>query len=270
MRIGWLHDWRLEERPGGAQLTNELMIRAAPPWAEVVRCWPGGMRPADAYILNNVKRFSQEELEAACSRPYVKYEHDYWDCPQPWQREWIGPVYAGARGALFLSPLHRDSFLRLSGVRPKRMACVPSPIDVETFRAARRRAGKRRGVVWLGEFQPHKGVMEACRWAARHEPVDFYGWGPLKPFGPGVRFLGRLPCERVPGVLARYEKLLFLPRWPEPFGRVVAEAKLAGCELICSPNVGALSWGWRTLEEWEEGVGEAPQRFWQVMKEWLS
>ena len=266
LRLGWLHDHRLEERPGGAQLNETIMAKAAPCWVEIVRCYPGQMRAADAYVLHNVKFFSRDELEIALSKPYIKIEHDYWNCVQRWQRDWVLPVMNGARAVIFLSPLHRDVWLRRPGMRPQRVFLVPSPLEPEPWLAAARQAKERRGVIWLGEFQPHKGVVEACRWAARHEPVDVYGFGPLHPQGPGVHVRGYLAYKDVPATLARYKRFLFLPRWQEPFGRTVAEAVLAGCELICNANVGALSWGWKTREEWAAAVSEAPQLFWKIVR----
>jgi len=268
MKIAWLHDHTLEDSPGGAQLTNAAMIAAAPDWADIIPCYsgrlPSGMPQADAYILNNVKDFSQAELKVAVSKPHIVYEHDYWDLHQGWQRDWIMPVMNGAWAVIFLSPLHREAFLRQHpGVRPKKTYLVPSPIDPEEFTV--QADEPRQGTCWLGEFQPHKGIKAACQWASEHETVDFYGWGPVTPSGKNVHIKGLLRYEEIPRALARYERFLFLPEWVEPFGRTVAEAKLAGCELILNERVGALSWGWETREEWAKGVGTAASRFWEVL-----
>jgi hypothetical protein len=44
-------------------------------------------------------------------------------------------------------------------------------------------------------------------------------------------------------MMRRAKKFVFLPRWPEPFGRVITEALLSGCEIEGNDRVGALSWG---------------------------
>lgn len=264
MRLGWLHDFKLEDRLGGAQLNNAAMAEAAPDWAEVVRCYPGEDVPdCDAYVLHNVKFFSQLALRRATDKPHVKAEHDLWDCPQWWQKYWVAPVMNAAEAVIFLSPLHREAFLREhSGVKPKKTYLVPSPIVPTRFTPG----VKTAGTCWLGEFQPHKGIEAACTWAAEHGPVDFYGFGPHPPSGANVNLEGALPYERVPGMLARYERFLFLPEWVEAFGRTVAEAALSGCELVCNDRVGAFSWGWETREEWAEGVGTASERFWGILE----
>ena len=274
MRLGWLHDHKLADRFGGAQLTNAAMIAAAPDWADIVCCYPkrhcgqtsDGVLAADAYILNNVKGFTAAEFAVATSKAYIIYAHDLWPTyDQPWQEPWLDSVIEGAEAIIFLSPLHRDAFLAQHNVKTPQVFIIPSPLDPDRFKPA----GARAGTVWLGEFQPHKGMKAACRWAAAYGPVDFYGWGPHPPCGPGVRNKGLLPREAVAETLARYETFLFLPSAIEPFARTVAEAALSGCELVCNENVGALSWGWQTRAEWARGVSEAPARFWEAVGEVL-
>jgi glycosyltransferase involved in cell wall biosynthesis len=265
MKIGWLHDHRIEEHPGGAQLTNEAVIAGAPKWAEVVRCYPGEMHDAEAYILNNVKYFSFQELQQATDTPYVIFEHDCWNILQEWQAGRVKGICNGAKAMVFLSPLHRDTFLAMHRVTPREVYLVPSAIDPEYFMGGQ----ERDGTIWIGTFDLSKGIVEAVEWAAANGPVDFYGWGPEPPSGPNVRCYGWVDYQDIPDTLAQYERFLFLPSWPEAFGRTVAEAYLSGCQLVCNENVGALSWGWETREEWVDGVGSAPARFWQIMEDVL-
>jgi len=51
-----------------------------------------------------------------------------------------------------------------------------------------------------------------------------------------------VPQEQMPLLLNRARNYVHLPRWPEPFGLIVAEAALCGCNLIVNENVGAISW----------------------------
>ena len=45
---------------------------------------------------------------------------------------------------------------------------------------------------------------------------------------------------------------------------------MSGCELVCNDNVGALSWGWKTLADWQQGTGSAPTTFWEIVGEVLG
>jgi len=53
--------------------------------------------------------------------------------------------------------------------------------------------------------------------------------------------VGYVPHEEIPQWMNRAKNFVFLPRWPEPAGRVVAEAALCGCNLILNENVGITS-----------------------------
>jgi glycosyltransferase involved in cell wall biosynthesis len=58
---------------------------------------------------------------------------------------------------------------------------------------------------------------------------------------PRVRFLGRVESgEKVQALLERTHLLLHCTREPEPFGRVVMEALLCGCEAICHRGSGVV------------------------------
>jgi len=268
VKLGWLHDYRLSQRIGGAQLTNAQVIDCAPSWFEVVECYPGQMREADAYVLNNVKLFSPAELQQATAGVYFKFEHDYWDC-YGWQRAIIPEILTGARGVVFLSPLHAETFLDKWNVKPRRLALVPSSIDITPFRMLP--DYEREGVLWIGEMQPHKGVQHAAAWADHTRTrVDFYGMGPEKPCGEYVQMYGQVAPEDVPALMARYSGFCFFPVWNEPFGRTVAEAVMAGCELhVTEEKIGALSWKWKYRGEWMAAVSDAPVLFWKTIGSWL-
>ena len=57
------------------------------------------------------------------------------------------------------------------------------------------------------------------------------------------RHVGPVPYTEIPRWMNRAKNFIFLPRWPEPQGRVVSEAALCGCNIIANHNVGALTLG---------------------------
>ena len=63
--------------------------------------------------------------------------------------------------------------------------------------------------------------------------------------------------------MRRARTFVFHPRWPEPFGRVVAEAALSGCELDTNDNVGALSYG---VDLRDAAVYSAAPDFWLAIE----
>ena len=86
---------------------------------------------------------------------------------------------------------------------------------------------------------------------------------------PGINidfgnYLGPVPYDQVPIYMNRAKNFVFLPRWPEPQGRVVAEAALCGCNIIGNENVGALSFGADLTDpSYYKGVEDA---FWKKVE----
>jgi len=65
----------------------------------------------------------------------------------------------------------------------------------------------------------------------------------------------------MPGLLASYKRFVFLPTVIEPFGRVVAEAWAAGCEVVTNNLVGAKWW----IENNPGALETAAEDFWRVV-----
>jgi hypothetical protein len=66
----------------------------------------------------------------------------------------------------------------------------------------------------------------------------------------------------------RAKNFVFLPRWPEPQGRVVVEAALSGCNLIVNENVGALSFPFDISNP--ENIRNAEELFWEELESRIS
>ena len=79
---------------------------------------------------------------------------------------------------------------------------------------------------------------------------------------------GSCKYQDMPAVFGRARRFIFNPRWPEPFGRTVAEAALGGCELQVQGEVGALSFG-RDLADPGFYLG-ACSEFWEHVERVLS
>lgn len=256
MKVGWLidaHDWQ-----GGAELTMEEFRASAPPEVEIVDCPPGNVqRGLDAYVVGNCVQYTLEDLAPTRGRPLVKYVNDVWPhADDPRVREFL---LGGAKLA-FCSPLHRERF---PYEHKHEGEIIPPPVDLAPFR---RRGGtkpdaKREGTCWVGMGFYGKGIQEALEWGERNGPIDFYGIGPLMPPASAVaRPMGHVPHGELPGVLAGYERFLFLPSRVEPFGRSAIEAWAAGCRLIVNRNVGALHY-----TEHPDELRGAAERFWRLV-----
>jgi len=246
MRIGWLKDE--PTAPGGAELTQAGFRGAAPEGIEIVDCAPGAVDPGlDRYVVHNCVQYTLEDLAPLEGKSVVKYWHDVGPWLVPEVREWL------ERHALNIccSPLQAEH-MSIDAL------CVPPPVDIARFaEAATHVNGNRRGAVSVGSWRNYgKAPHRAAEWGQSHGGIDFYGGGPLAPQGSA-----EVPYEEMPALLAGYETFVFLPSVLEPFGRVVAEAWAAGCEIVTNGLVGARYW----LELDPEAIATAADDFWGLV-----
>jgi len=265
MRIGWLADE--SKVNGGAELSTGTLVQTCPSWAELVPCPAGAVRSdVDAYVVSNCLTYcARDTVSALEQKPVVKVIRDMWQSGDVILREWL---LEHSKAIIMSGPRHRDWFpYRLCG---QRIHFVPPPIDINAFRDAAKYFSHRHGVIWLGNMlNLGKGIHNAVTWAKdTGVSVDFYGEGPYAPRPePGVTYCGPWPHDRVPELFASYDKFLFLPDWPEPFGRTVAEAWASGLKLEVNRSIGALWW----IEEHPHLLDKGAEMFWQaIAKELLE
>jgi glycosyltransferase involved in cell wall biosynthesis len=147
-------------------------------------------------------------------------------------------VYERASLNVFLSPLHARVVQRMTGV-PDLHAYVLRPL-IDTAMFHDRGAARDIEYLFVGVISEAKG-LDAMRQHFRDKPITLLGRlreGERVDFGTHIP---HAPYEEVPMYMNRARHFVFLPRWPEPLGRVVIEAALCGCTLITNENVGATS-----------------------------
>ena len=150
-------------------------------------------------------------------------------------------LYAEAALNVYLSPLHQRVTESLLALKTPPPAYILSPmIDVTRFF----NQGLKRDIDYLfvGVISEAKG-LNAMRERFRDANIVLIG-----RCAPEVRVdfgthIAHIPYDEVPRYMNRAKNFVFLPRWPEPQGRVVAEAALCGCNIVGNENVGALSFG---------------------------
>jgi hypothetical protein len=245
MRVGWLAD--VADLAGGAELTQAEFKAAAPEGIEVVDCPPGAVDPnLDIYVIHNCVSYTLADLKPLEGRHIVKYHHDVGPWLTPEVREWLDREAL----AVCCSPLQADH-MGIAAV------LIPPPVDLDRFaKAAESVNGSRKGSVSVGSWRNYgKAPHKVAEWGQANGGVDFYGGGFLAP--PGSQ---EVSYDAMPDLLASYERFVFLPTVIEPFGRLVAEAWAAGCEIVTNELVGAGYW----IQEKPEAIETAAEDFWKV------
>jgi len=259
-RIGWVADGVGSFR-GGAELSSETLVAAAPDWAEIIPCPPNNISTnVDAYVVLNVTRYDASHIKVFAQRPVIKSVRDQWPSGCDELREWF---LNSSQVCIFNSPVHRSWFPYPVNVPTE---VVPPPVDLERFREAARRSTQREGIIWIGAMHRHKGTLEAVYWAREHkEVVHFYGAGTSVPSQEAyVWYRGPVDYDDVPELMAGYERFLYLPRVLDGFGRVVVEAWASGLELILGGLIGAEWW----LQNDPVALESGAETFWEIVKKY--
>jgi hypothetical protein len=245
-RVGWLADEA--GYVGGAELTTAEFRAAAPEGVEIVDCPPGAVvKHLDAYVVQNCVLYTPKDL-ARTRGNLIKYWHDVGPHIQPGMRDWLD-THAQH---ICCSPVQAE-YMGLDDA-----ICIPPPVDLARFeQAAAEVNGSRSGAVSVGQWRNYgKAPHRAAQWAEDHGGIDFFGTGVFAP-----RDAKEVDYDDMPALLAQYETFVHLPIVIEPFGRLVAEAWAAGCEIVTNNLVGAKWW----ITEKPDALYTAGSDFWRTV-----
>jgi len=144
---------------------------------------------------------------------------------------------------VFVSPMHRDVSLKILNVNNLPPSYVMKP-TIDTGLFYNKNYVRDIDYLFIGVIGEAKGFFEMRKYFANSN-IHLAG-----NISPGITldfgvYHGHIPYHEVPDLMNRAKNFVFLPRWPEPQGRVVIEAALCGCNLIVNNMVGAVSFPFR-------------------------
>ncbi len=292
MKITWIQDLEVFTSGGGAQLTDRThIIEGLRRGHSVDLLTPqsGLTTPdKDAFVISNASVFRFELFEnlLTTNKPLIWFLHDYWPickyrlfypmqdtCKSCYLKERWLPVLLKAKLIIWLSPLHRESWLWLyPELKDIPYHLSPSPVEPHKFYPID--GIKREGIIAVESLHPFKGRANVLDWVINHpdKTVTFVGGNayPNELLPPNARQLDFVPYGAMNEQYNQHEHLLHLPQSPSPFDRTTVEAYLAGCKIIGNELIGALSYDWfKSREEVAEHCRESPKEFWKKIKEVL-
>ncbi len=155
-------------------------------------------------------------------------------------------VLKHATGLIAVSENTRQDAVRLLGLKPERIHVIHSGVP-EVYFGAQARPSERPYVFFLGTIEPRKNIDTLLdAWQRLRLSNDFdlviagaSGWSSgktlarLKSRIPGVRYLGYVPEDELPGLTAGATAFVY-PSLYEGFGFPVAQAMAAGVPVITS------------------------------------
>lgn len=173
----------------------------------------------------------------------------------------IQKLYERSKLNIFVSPLHHKTISEMLKVENNNYYILNPLIDVDKFYDQ----GLERDIeyLYIGALTEAKGLG--------HLRSNFAGKN-IQLLGKSVKgekldfgnHLGFVSYEKIPEYLNRTQNFVFLPRWPEPQGRVVVEAALCGCNLITNEMVGAVSFDFNISAP--ENLIDAEKKFWEKLE----
>jgi len=281
----------------GLSRGHDLKVSSASPWQLQLHSQP------DLTIFADLFNCPQSEtklpgpwLQAGMAGAYVHLDTAYVDCcnldylpcsgeshsPCPHKKPWhlkrnlqakdfggqcfarsetVQRLYNDSLMNVFLSPLHYETVKQVVGFDDTHPRFLLRPmIDTRTFNNKK----QTRDIphLFAGVYGEAKGAAELETQYSDKE-IHFIGssTGPAPSYGVHH---GVLPAKEVADTMNRTEEFVFLPRWPEPQGRVVVEAALCGCKLNLNPQVGAASYNF-DLTDPQNSTGAAGE-FWDKIE----
>ncbi|HLK19841.1 MAG TPA: glycosyltransferase family 1 protein [Bryobacteraceae bacterium] len=155
-------------------------------------------------------------------------------------------VLKRAHGVIAVSENTRQDAIRLLGLDPAKVHAIHSGVP-EVYFGAQPRPSDRPYVFFLGTIEPRKNLdtlLDAWQNTRLRDDFDLViagasGWGSEKTLArlrsrpPGVRYLGYVPEDELPGITAGATAFIY-PSLYEGFGFPVAQAMAAAVPVITS------------------------------------
>ena len=277
-KILWISDFNLSHTPGGAQRSNDLIIKKGREIGLSIMeanynfnfkiC---DFNEYDAIVSSNLEAISSSEKQIidkiASHKYHVRLEHDLNRYLNQSDRE---KLFKSCKKTVFLTDYHHKLFIANYGNFFQNVEIVSDPIDTDIF--YNKNLNREDKILYVGFMHDLKGTSSFFEFALSNTELEFIvaGWGTkiytfLAQNIPNIKFLGPVEYEKMAEIYNRYDKLFYNPVLPEPFCRSVGEAVLCGMKLISNSQnlIGCMhEIRLNGEEKFKEDCKNAPQVFW--------
>ncbi len=282
MKVLFISDFTLDQREGGAQVSNSLVIKKGRELGhEIVEhdhtsSIVDFLSSYDLMVSSNletISRKSPEKVEFILKHPnHIRLEHDSCSYLNHKGRK---SLFNSSKLNFFLSQFHIYFFRDLYGDFFENVEIVYDPIDTNIFKPSD--GEKIYDVVYCGYLHPLKGLNDLVKFAQNNpdREVSVFGWGELDCEAffsdcPNLTFGGAKKHEEVAEIFQQSKALYHNPVVNEPFCRMMGEALLCGVKEIIgdTSKIGAyLEFQKVGYEIFREGCNNAADIFWEKTKE---
>ena len=281
MKILFISDFTLDQRQGGAQVSNDIIVKKGKQLGYQIiehdhtSSVVDFLSSYDLVINSNLEAITQkspEKFNYIKKLPNsVRLEHDSCLYLTPENRE---ALFKNSKLNFFLSRYHYQFFTEMYGDYFENVEIVYDPIDTSVFKKSQDE--KIYDVVYCGYLHHLKGLNNLISFAKQNpnRKVSIFGWGD-QDYGPlfdeveNIEFLGVKSHEEIAKIFRQSKALFHSPIVNEPFCRMVGEALLCGVEEIIgdTERIGAyLEFKEVGYENFKNGCENAAENFWSKIK----
>ena len=270
-------DFTLEQRLGGAQVSNDLIIKEGRARGhEIIEhdytsSIIDFLSSYDLLVSSNLEVISREtpaKLDFILKHPnHIRLEHDsclYLDNTLRQQ------LFQSSKLNFFLSDFHVSFFRQSYGDYFKNVEINYDPMDTEIFSYDDQE--NKYDIVYCGYIHPLKGVNNLIKYAADNPDrrIDIFGWGDgdiASVFEniDNITFHGAKDYREVADIFKTSQAIYHHPVVNEPFCRMVAEALLCGVNEVigAKDKIGSyLEFKKVGAEQFAIKCSHATQNFW--------
>ena len=282
MKVLFISDFTLDQREGGAQVSNSFIIEKGRNLGyEIVEHDHTSsvidfLSSYDLLVSSNLEAISHkspEKLNFIFNHPsHIRLEHDSCSYLQNNLRR---ELFKSAKQNFFLSKFHLSFFEDLYGDFFENTQIIYDPINTDIFKP--KEVEKTYDVVYCGYLHPLKGLNNLLNFAKEYprRNIDVFGWGEMdiedlfSPY-PNIKFNGQKKHHEVADVFQKCNSVFHYPIVNEPFCRMVGEALLCGVEEIigATHKIGSyLEFQDVGRKKFTKGCDKAADKFWEKVKE---
>lgn len=244
-------------------------------------------------VLNSTSRcdFEIELLNflISSSVPYIKVEYDYnfcirrnilctvdrnvKSCCNPDKFHIYRKLFSNSKLNIFQSPKHYGAHYDFYGEAVVNHLIMPPTVQIENLKPSPFK--QDHTIPFFGDLNFLKGGDAYIDFALDHPEMKFtvYGTNRIhREIPKNISFYQPISNHEVLEILGKTKYFICKPVWPEPSGRLAAEAFLSGCEMIINDRIGTFSFDFYpdNIEKAVSEIKQAPENFWNAVTEILT
>ena len=283
MNVLMISDFSLEQNPGGAQVSNDAIIKTGEALGHSIEVMTNtspltSLLPYyDLLISSNLESINQKDttgyvINRIIDHPrHVRLEHDSCSYLSEEERK---RLFRSAKISFFLSEFHANFFQELYGDYFHDIFIVYDPIDSGVF--YEKPTQLIYDVVYCGFIHPLKGAGNLIRFA-RENPlrkITVFGWPEtsglkLPKEASNIEFKGVISHAETAEIFRSSRAIYHSPQVREPFCRMIGEALLCGIEEVigATEKIGSyLEFKKHGKDSFKERCNNAATNFWATIE----